>query len=187
MAKKEKIAEKKLKKEEKKLTKEAKKLKKEEEHRMLERNLARYLSRLTVKQLEMLTKFSNECLDKDGKTKKYINELMDEKEKALVREFIDVGKGKIKVPAIGARDLADLWKRQHFSFIDRKPEKQAKRYEPVTPGYSDSKPDNPKPDNQTSQEPNYDEPSRQPVQIDEKLFDELDKHSDQINKYLDGV
>lgn len=71
--------------------------------------------------------------------------------------------------------------------IDRKPEKQYKRHEPVTPsfGISDKQPDNSKPDNQP-QDPDYDEP-QQPVKIDERLFDELDKHSYELNKYLDGI
>lgn len=195
MAKKEKIADKRLTKEEKKLKKEAKKLKQKERNKAMETNIYRFMRNLTQKQVDMVLRFCSAGLKKHKDAKEYVESLTSPAEKELIQKYIDVYTLKVILKPIGARDLADLWKRQNFSLIGRRPEKQIRRsepinrYEPITPGFSDSnkKPDNPKPDNQPSYEPDYDEPPRQPVKFDEKLFDELDKHSDEINKYLDGV
>lgn len=203
MAKKEKNSDKKLTKEEKKLKKQAK----AEKQHMIEENIGRFVNRLTDKQNEIVSKFLRECEDDSKKMKRYLNELTDEKEKELIREAIGVLKGKIQLKPIGARDIANIWKRQNSSLFTIRPMKQIRErpirsYKPVTPGYSDSKPDNqpykpyydkhskPAHDEPQRNEPQRDEPQHNEPQrpvIDEKLFDELDKHSDEINKYLDGV
>ncbi|GJL72967.1 MAG: hypothetical protein NMNS01_21660 [Nitrosomonas sp.] len=171
----------------KKLKKEANKRKEEEKLFATDENIERYIKRLSPEQREMVSRFNNECLEKGKKEKQYIKELTNEDEKELISELIDVSKGKIKVKAIGARDLSNLYQRKYFSLIGGKPEKPRKRVELTASSYSDSnnQPENPKPDNQPY-EPDYDEP-QEPIKIDERLLDELDKHSDEVNKYLDGI
>lgn len=166
----------------KKKKKEDKKLKKEAKAYMIEENLNRYMKRLSAEQLEVVNKYVAECIDGDKKTKNYIKELTDEKEKLLIRELIDVSNGKIQVKAIGVKDLSGLRKRQYLFFKSRKPEKQYKKYEPITPSYSDKQPDNqPAQPEPQYMEPDYDDP--EPIKIDERLLEEF---REEIEKYLNN-